>query len=76
MLDSNHKEALEDLWDHAIRTGLQVEPEELPCVSESLSYLGDEDLPMLIADPLPLGQKAYPARQWMAEVMFEKHKAL
>jgi actin-related protein len=59
MLDSNQKEALEDLWDHTLRTGLEVEP---------------EDLPMLIADPLPLGQKAYPARQWIAEVMFEKHK--
>jgi actin-related protein len=33
-----------------------------------------EELPILIADPLPLGQSAYQARQWMAEVMFEKFK--
>jgi actin-related protein len=58
-LDNNRKDALEALWDHTFRTVLGVEQEELP---------------ILIADPLPLGQSAYQARQWMAEVMFEKFK--
>lgn len=56
---SNYKDALESLWDHTFRTVLGVEQEELP---------------ILIADPLPLGQSTYPSRQWMAEVMFEKFK--
>jgi len=58
-LTSSYKDALESLWDHTFRTVLGVEQEELP---------------ILIADPLPLGQSAYPARQWMTEVMFEKFK--
>lgn len=58
-LAGSYKDALESLWDHTFRTVLGVEQEELP---------------ILIADPLPLGQSAYPARQWMAEVMFEKFK--
>jgi actin-related protein len=58
-LTSAYKEALEALWDHTFRNVLGVEQEELP---------------ILIADPLPLGQSAYPARQWMTEVMFEKFK--
>lgn len=58
-LESNYKDALESLWDYTFRSVLGVEQEELP---------------ILIADPLPLGQSAYPARQWMAEVMFEKFK--
>jgi len=58
-LGSGDKEALEALWEHTIRNVLGVEQEELP---------------VLIADALPLGQAAYPARQWMAEVMFEKLK--
>mmetsp|Transcript_31319 Transcript_31319/g.71501 ORF Transcript_31319/g.71501 Transcript_31319/m.71501 type:complete len:401 (-) Transcript_31319:58-1260(-) len=53
------KDALENLWDHTFRTVLGVEQEELP---------------ILIADPLPLGQSAYSSRQWVAEVMFEKFK--
>lgn len=58
-LSANYKDSLEALWDHTFRSVLGVEQEELP---------------ILIADPLPLGQSAYPARQWMAEVMFEKFK--
>merc|ERR1719331_2831717 len=58
-LESNYKDALESLWDYTFRSVLGVEQEELP---------------ILICDPLPLGQSAYPARQWMAEVMFEKFK--
>jgi len=58
-LSSDHKEALESLWDHTFRNVLGVEQEELP---------------ILICDPLPLGQSSYPARQWMTEVMFEKFK--
>jgi actin-related protein len=58
-LSSNYKDALESLWDYTFRTVLGVEQEELP---------------ILICDPLPLGQSAYPARQWMTEVMFEKFK--
>jgi actin-related protein len=58
-LGANYKDSLEALWDHTFRSVLGVEQEELP---------------ILIADPLPLGQSAYPARQWMAEVMFEKFK--
>lgn len=58
-LSSSEKDALESLWDHTFRTVLGGEP---------------EDLPILIADPLPLGQAAYAARSWMAEVMFEKFK--
>mmetsp|Transcript_55102 Transcript_55102/g.102027 ORF Transcript_55102/g.102027 Transcript_55102/m.102027 type:complete len:401 (+) Transcript_55102:85-1287(+) len=53
------KDALENLWEHTFRTVLGVEQEELP---------------ILIADPLPLGQSAYASRQWVAEVMFEKFK--
>eukprot|EP00929_Paragymnodinium_shiwhaense_P113894 TRINITY_DN82191_c0_g1_i1.p1 TRINITY_DN82191_c0_g1~~TRINITY_DN82191_c0_g1_i1.p1 ORF type:complete len:407 (+),score=130.01 TRINITY_DN82191_c0_g1_i1:113-1333(+) len=53
------KDALEALWEHTFRTALGLEQEELP---------------ILIADPLPLGQGTYPSRQWMTEVMFEKLK--
>lgn len=58
-LESNYKDALESLWEHTIRNVLGVE---------------QEDLPVLIADSLPLGQAAYPSRKWMAEIMFEKLK--
>jgi len=53
------KDALESLWEHTFRNVLGVEQEELP---------------VLIADALPLGQSAYPSRQWTAEIMFEKLK--
>lgn len=53
------KDALESLWEHTFRESLGIEQEELP---------------ILIADPLPLGQSTYPSRQWMTEVMFEKLK--
>lgn len=53
------KEALENLWEHTWRNVLGVEQEELP---------------VLVADTLPLGQTSYPSRQWIAEVMFEKLK--
>lgn len=53
------KDALESLWEHVFRNVLGVE---------------QEDLPVLIADPQPLGQAAYNSRAWMAEVMFEKLK--
>jgi len=58
-MTSAYKDALESLWDHTFRNVLFVEQEELP---------------ILIADPLPLGQSAYAARSWMTEVMFEKFK--
>jgi len=54
-----HKDALEALWEHIFRNVLGVEQEELP---------------VLIADSLPLGQAAYPSRQWVTEIMFEKLK--
>mmetsp|Transcript_103358 Transcript_103358/g.267332 ORF Transcript_103358/g.267332 Transcript_103358/m.267332 type:complete len:408 (-) Transcript_103358:2-1225(-) len=57
--DAASKEALESLWEHTFRNILGVE---------------QEDLPVLIADPQPLGQTAYQSRAWMAEVMFEKLK--
>merc|ERR1712066_518347 len=47
------------MGEHTFRNVLGVEQEELP---------------VLIADPLPLGQAAYPSRQWVAEIMFEKLK--
>jgi len=50
---------LESLWEHTFRNALGVEQEELP---------------ILIADPLPLGQSTYPSRTWMCEIMFEKLK--
>lgn len=53
------KDALESLWEHSFRTALGIEQEELP---------------ILIADPLPLGQSTYASRHWMTEVMFEKLK--
>jgi len=53
------KDALESLWEHTWRNVLGVEQEELP---------------VLIADTLPLGQASYPSRQWIAEIMFEKLK--
>jgi len=53
------KEALEALWEHTFRTELGLENEELP---------------ILIADPLPLGQSTHASRTWMTEVMFEKLK--
>merc|ERR1719221_1325483 len=58
-LTGAHKDALEALWEHIFRNVLGVEQEELP---------------VLIADSLPLGQAAYPTRQWVTEVMFEKFK--
>merc|ERR1740138_1744685 len=57
--DSAYKDALESLWEHTFRNVLGVEQEELP---------------VLIADALPLGQAAYPSRQWVTEIMFEKLK--
>lgn len=59
MVGSN-KEALESLWDHAFRNVLGIE--------------ALEELPILIADPLPLGQSQHPARMWVAEMMFERFK--
>jgi len=59
LASSAYKEALENLWDHTFRNVLGIEQEELP---------------ILIADPLPLGQSTYAARQWVAEVMFERFK--
>jgi len=56
---SNDKEALEGLWEDTYRNVLGIEQEELP---------------VLIADALPLGQASLPSRQWVAEVMFEKLK--
>lgn len=56
---SASRDALESLWEHTFRNVLGVE---------------QEDLPVLIADPLPVGQAAYQSRQWLAEVMFEKLK--
>mmetsp|Transcript_60788 Transcript_60788/g.144828 ORF Transcript_60788/g.144828 Transcript_60788/m.144828 type:complete len:401 (-) Transcript_60788:129-1331(-) len=53
------KDSLENLWEHTFRNVLGVEQEELP---------------ILVADALPLGQSAYSSRQWVAEVMFEKFK--
>lgn len=53
------QDSLEHLWDYTFRHVLGVEQEELP---------------ILIADPLPLGQAAYASRRWMAEMMFEKFK--
>lgn len=53
------KDALESLWDHTFRTALGIEQEELP---------------ILLCDPLPLGQNTYATRMWMAEIMFEKLK--
>lgn len=58
-LNPASKDALERLWEYTFRNVLGVEQEELP---------------VLVADPLPLGQSAYPSRQWVAEVMFEKLK--
>lgn len=59
ILMDQSKEALADLWEYTFRTQLGIEQEELP---------------ILIADPLPLGQKTYPSRQWMTEIMFERLK--
>eukprot|EP00420_Gonyaulax_spinifera_P021695 CAMPEP_0197914120 /NCGR_PEP_ID=MMETSP1439-20131203/77894_1 /TAXON_ID=66791 /ORGANISM="Gonyaulax spinifera, Strain CCMP409" /LENGTH=405 /DNA_ID=CAMNT_0043536013 /DNA_START=13 /DNA_END=1228 /DNA_ORIENTATION=+ len=56
-LTPSDEDALEALWEHTFRNVLNVEQEELP---------------VLLADALPLGQAAYPARQWVAEVMLEK----
>lgn len=58
-MDSLSQDALESLWEYTFRNVLGVEQEELP---------------VLIADSMSLGQSAYPARTWMAEVMFEKMK--
>jgi len=57
--DQHYKDALENLWDYTFRNVLGVEQEELP---------------ILIADPLPLGQSAYQSRAWIADIMFEKFK--
>lgn len=59
VMDSLSRDALESLWEHTWRNVLGVEQEELP---------------VIIADALPLGQAAYQSRQWTAEVMFEKLK--
>jgi len=53
------KEALEGLWEDTFRNVLGIEQEELP---------------VLVADAMPLGQASCPSRQWVAEVMFEKLK--
>eukprot|EP00933_Yihiella_yeosuensis_P019757 TRINITY_DN15959_c0_g2_i1.p1 TRINITY_DN15959_c0_g2~~TRINITY_DN15959_c0_g2_i1.p1 ORF type:complete len:402 (-),score=83.17 TRINITY_DN15959_c0_g2_i1:170-1375(-) len=58
-LTSTEKDALESLWEHTFRNVLGVEQEELP---------------VLLADTMPLGQSSYSSRQWVAEVMFEKLK--
>merc|ERR1719323_482669 len=58
-MQAQQKDALESLWEHTWRNVLGVEQEELP---------------VLIADTLPLGQASYPSRQWTAEIMFEKLK--
>jgi len=57
--DQHYKDTLESLWDYTFRSVLGVEQEELP---------------ILIADPLPLGQSAYQSRAWIADIMFEKFK--
>merc|ERR1740138_205357 len=57
--DSAYKDALESLWEHTFRNVLGVEQEELP---------------VLIADAMPLGQGSYASRQWVTEIMFEKLK--
>lgn len=59
MSSSTSREALESLWEHTFRNIVGVE---------------QEDLPVLVADPLPLGQGSYASRQWLAEVMFERLK--
>eukprot|EP00416_Gambierdiscus_australes_P020874 CAMPEP_0171081004 /NCGR_PEP_ID=MMETSP0766_2-20121228/16232_1 /TAXON_ID=439317 /ORGANISM="Gambierdiscus australes, Strain CAWD 149" /LENGTH=395 /DNA_ID=CAMNT_0011538289 /DNA_START=9 /DNA_END=1196 /DNA_ORIENTATION=+ len=53
------KEALEGLWEDTWRNVLNIEQEELP---------------VLMADAMPLGQASITSRQWVAEVMFEKLK--
>jgi len=58
-LSSPSKDELENLWEYTFRSVLGIEQEELP---------------ILIADPLPLSQNTYQTRQWAAEVMFEKLK--
>jgi len=58
-LSQSEKDALESLWEHTFRNVLGVEQEELP---------------VLLADTMPLGQSSYASRQWVAEVMFEKMK--
>lgn len=57
-LSSASKDALESLWEHTFRNVLKAE----------------EELPVLIADSMPLGQSSYESRKWMAEVLFEKLK--
>lgn len=59
MMDAQHQDALEKLWEHTWRNVLDLEQEELP---------------VLVADTLPLGQASYPSREWTAEIMFEKLK--
>jgi len=59
MGSQQNKDALESLWEHAFRTVLGVDGEELP---------------VLIADAMPLDQNSHASRQWTAEIMFEKLK--
>jgi len=54
------KDALEALWKHTWHETLGIE---------------QQDLPVLLVDAMPLGQAAYPARMWAAEVMFETLRA-
>jgi len=58
-LSNPSKDELENLWEYTFRSVLGIEQEELP---------------ILIADPLPLGQNTYQSRQWTTEIMFEKLK--
>jgi actin-related protein len=58
-LSSPSKDELEHLWEYTFRSVLGIEQEELP---------------VLIADTLPLSQSTYQSRQWVTEVMFEKLK--
>mmetsp|Transcript_8457 Transcript_8457/g.24214 ORF Transcript_8457/g.24214 Transcript_8457/m.24214 type:complete len:409 (+) Transcript_8457:120-1346(+) len=59
MSSQQSKDALEALWEHALRNVLGVDGEELP---------------VLIADAMPLDQNSHASRTWTAEVMFEKLK--
>jgi len=59
-LANGDKDALEALWKHTWHEVLGIE---------------QQDLPVLLADAMPLGQAAYPARMWAAEVMFETLRA-
>lgn len=58
-LTASHQDAMENLWRHTFDNILNVEQEELP---------------ILIADALPLGQQSLASRQWVMEMMFDKFK--